>query len=153
MKPIRASAVPYSPKRDAGYKSANDEDDPYNTRAKPPEPTSCPKCHATFMNGRWTWEAAPKDAYSQMCPACQRINDRFPAGYVTIKGEFFAKHRDEIVALISKHGEREKAQRPMLRRSLNGGSAPANCARKIPGPLIMAMSRPRISRACSDSRS
>src|SRR5687768_9184171 len=27
----------------------------------------------------------------------------------------------------------------MVRRLLNGGSAPANCARKIAGPLIMAI--------------
>jgi len=122
MKPIRAAAptsraasTPYSPKRDVGIRSANDEDDPYNARVKPPEPTTCPRCHALFVNGRWTWEEAPKDAHEQVCPACQRIHDRFPAGYVTIKGEFFAEHRDEIVHLIQNHESREKAARPLQR--------------------------------------
>jgi NMD protein affecting ribosome stability and mRNA decay len=111
----RAAAAPYSAKRDVGMRSANDEDDPYNTRTKPPEPTVCPKCKAAFMNGRWTWEDAPKDSHEQVCPACQRIADRFPAGYITIKGPFFAEHRDEIVHLITNHESREKANRPLQR--------------------------------------
>jgi NMD protein affecting ribosome stability and mRNA decay len=121
MKPVRAAgpgraaSLPYSPKRDAGVRSANDEDDPYNARSKPPEPTQCPKCRATFVHGRWTWETAPKDAHSQVCPACQRIHDRFPAGYITIKGAFFAENRDEIVHLIQNHEKREKEARPLQR--------------------------------------
>ena len=116
MKPNRAPAsAPYNPKRDADLRSANDEDDPYNTRAKPPEPTQCPQCKAAFLHGRWTWEHAPKDSFSQLCPACQRIHDRFPAGYVTIKGAFFAEHRDEIVTLIQNHEKAEKKERPLLR--------------------------------------
>lgn len=123
MKPNRAAAspssqarsAPYSPKRDAGIRSANDEDDPYRASAKPIEPTTCPKCHATFTEGRWTWEDAPEDAVHQMCPACQRIGDKFPAGYVTIKGEFFKEHRDEIVHLIENHEKKEKAARPLQR--------------------------------------
>ena len=121
MKPNRvtppgsqARSVPYSPKRDAGMKSANDED-PYSTVAKPPEPTKCPQCKAVFAEGRWSWEKAPEDSHEQMCPACQRIQDQFPAGYVTIKGEFFKEHRDEIVALIEGHEKKEKAARPLQR--------------------------------------
>ncbi len=112
MKPNRA---PYGPKRDTGVRSANDEDDAYRATSKPPEPTMCPKCKASFQNGRWTWEAAPKDSYEMICPACHRINDRFPAGYVTIKGEFFTEHRDEIVHLITNHEKKEKAARPLQR--------------------------------------
>lgn len=110
----RASA-PSSPRFDAGYRSANDEDDPYRAALKPPEPTTCPKCHATFTGGRWSWDAAPEDSYHHICPACQRIHDHFPAGYVTIKGEFFRDHRDEIVALIENHEKTEKSRRPLQR--------------------------------------
>ena len=53
------ASVPYLPKRDAGYRSANDEDDPYRAAAKPPEPTECPECHAVFNEGRWTWDDPP----------------------------------------------------------------------------------------------
>jgi NMD protein affecting ribosome stability and mRNA decay len=113
MKPNRAA--PYLPKRDAGIQSANDEEDPYRATAKPPEGTVCPTCKASVQNGRWTWEKAAKDAVEMVCPACRRIDDRFPAGYVTIKGEFFASHRDEIIALIESHEKKEKAARPLQR--------------------------------------
>ena len=112
--PGRAASAP-APKREEDVRSANDEDDPYNARSKPLEPTACPKCRATFIHGRWTWETAPKDAYSQVCPACRRIHDRFPAGYVTLKGAFFAANRDEIVQLIKDHEKREKEARPLQR--------------------------------------
>ena len=113
MKPNRNA--PYLPKRDTGIQSANDEDDPYRATRKPPEGTRCPTCNASFQNGRWTWEKAPKDSLEMVCPACRRIDDRFPAGYVTIKGEFFASHRDEIIALIESHEKKEKAARPLQR--------------------------------------
>ena len=106
--------VPYSPKRDAGVTHRN-MDDPYRHAAKPSEPTVCPECKAVFAEGRWTWDKAPDDANEQLCPACQRINDRFPAGYVTIKGAFFEEHKDEIIALIESHEKKEKAARPLQR--------------------------------------
>jgi NMD protein affecting ribosome stability and mRNA decay len=106
--------VPYLPKRDTGVTRRN-LDDPYRLAAKPPDPTVCPECKATFTEGRWTWEPAPADANELLCPACQRIQDRFPAGYVTVKGEFLKQHRDEIVALIENHEKKEKADRPLQR--------------------------------------
>ncbi len=115
MSKSNRATVPYLPKRGAGVQSANDEGDPYRAAAKPPEPTTCPQCHATFNAGRWSWGAAPSDAYEHICPACQRIHDRFPAGYVTIKGEFFKEHRDEIVHLIENHAQTEKERRPLQR--------------------------------------
>jgi NMD protein affecting ribosome stability and mRNA decay len=122
MKPVRAatpsnrvSSTPYSPKRDVGLRSANDEDDPYLMRAKPMGPVVCPSCKASFDEGKWSWEKASPDAAEQMCPACQRIHDKFPAGYITIKGEFFTEHKDEIIALLKSREEKEKSQRPLQR--------------------------------------
>lgn len=103
--------VPYLAKRD----DRRNIDDPYRNAAKPPEPTICPSCKASFTEGRWTWEKAPADANEFLCPACQRIQDEFPAGYVTIKGAFFAEHKDEIVKLINSHEKKEKAERPLQR--------------------------------------
>ena len=115
LKSVRAG-TPARATRDAGVQSAHDED-PDRAAAKPPEPTVCPKCKASFMDGRWTWAkpAANEDAAEMLCPACQRIHDKFPAGYVTIKGEFFKEHRDEIVRLIQSHEKKEKAERPLQR--------------------------------------
>ena len=109
-----SARIPYLPKRDAG-RTAHNMDDPYRHAAKPPEPTKCPECKAVFAEGRWTWAKAPADANELVCPACQRIHDCFPAGYVTIKGAFLSEHRDEIVNLIENHEKKEKAARPLQR--------------------------------------
>jgi hypothetical protein len=96
-------------------RSANDEFDPYRAAARPPEPNACPSCHASFTEGKWSWTRGPKDSFDNLCPACQRTNDSFPAGYVTIKGPFLATNRDAIITLIKDLEKKEKAERPMQR--------------------------------------
>ena len=110
MKPLRSAPIPQDHQRAA----ANDED-PYRRAHKPSQPTICPTCKAVYAEGRWTWGKAPEDAQEENCPACQRIRDEFPAGYVTIKGEFIKAHRDEIVALIQSKEKREAAEHPLQR--------------------------------------
>lgn len=89
--------------------------DAYKAREKLPEPTVCPDCGAVYHGGRWTWCAAPQPAHQTRCPACRRIHDRYPAGYVTISGGFFAQHRDEVLNLVRNCEAREKAEHPMER--------------------------------------
>jgi len=50
-----------------------------------------------------------------MCPACHRIHDRFPAGYVKLEGEFLAQHRVELLNLVRHVEQREKAGHPLQR--------------------------------------
>ena len=76
---------------------------------------TCPQCGAVFEGGRWRWGMAPASAYEEPCPACHRIHDRYPAGYVTLTGEFFAAHRDEILNLVRNCEVREKAEHPLER--------------------------------------
>ena len=90
-------------------------DDPYRATLKPPEPTRCPSCGASFIDGRWTWRRAPPDAHAQMCPACQRTEDEFPGGYVVLKGDFLKAHRDEIIEVVKGKEKREKAEHPLQR--------------------------------------
>lgn len=110
MKPQREGAMF---RRQHGPGSASE--DPYYQASKPPVPSQCPMCHAIFSDGRWHWGDAPRDVHAETCPACRRVEDRFPAGYVTIKGKFLADHRDEIIALIKAKEMREKAERPLQR--------------------------------------
>ena len=110
MKPQREGAMF---RRQHGH--TRPHEDPYYQAAKPPEPSQCPMCHAIFSDGRWQWADAPGDVHEEVCPACRRVEDRFPAGYVTIKGKFFTDHRDEIIALIKAKEKREKAERPLQR--------------------------------------
>ncbi len=50
-----------------------------------------------------------------VCPACHRVQDRYPAGFVHVAGDFFAGHRDEMLQLLRHHEEKEKAEHPMAR--------------------------------------
>lgn len=89
--------------------------DAYQDRAKLPEPTVCSKCRALFQEGRWTWEVAPAGANITICPACQRIEDDFPAGHIEISGAFFKEHREEAHHLIRNTEKKEKGEHPLER--------------------------------------
>jgi hypothetical protein len=90
--------------------------DPYQAHGKLPEPTVCPVCNAVFSSGRWQWKDSwPLDAHKEMCHACRRTQDGYPAGIVTLKGAFVRLHREELLQLARHHEEREKAEHPMHR--------------------------------------
>lgn len=89
--------------------------DSYKAKGKLSEPTVCQDCGAVYHAGRWQWIEKPKDAHQTTCPACHRMRDHFPAGYVTMSGEFLAKHEDEIMRLIKHRELQEKAEHPMQR--------------------------------------
>lgn len=89
--------------------------DAYKTRGKLPEPTVCSQCGAIFHEGRWQWGKAPADAHPGICPACHRIHDHFPAGFLTLEGPFFQSNRDEIMRLVHNEEQRERAEHPLKR--------------------------------------
>lgn len=89
--------------------------DPYRARGKWPEPTTCPMCGAIFHHGRWQWGEAAQGAGQHLCPACQRTRDRVPAGQLTLSGEFFSKHRSEIMSLIHNAESKARAEHPLER--------------------------------------
>ena len=89
--------------------------DSYKASRKLHDSTRCPECGAVFHKGRWTWSMAPKDTHEEKCPACHRIHDKFPAGYVTLKGAFLREHRDQILQLVKNHEAKEKAEHPLER--------------------------------------
>lgn len=89
--------------------------DTYKSGKKLAEPSRCPDCGAVYHRGRWTWDPAPAGAAEATCPACHRIKDDFPAGRVTLKGEFLASHRDEIEHLVRNCESKERAEHPLQR--------------------------------------
>jgi len=90
--------------------------DTYKLPGKLPEPTVCPQCGASYRKGRWTWKALPAGAvHEQLCQACQRINDRYPAGEVSILGAFVAAHKEEIINLAQNTEQKEKSEHPLNR--------------------------------------
>jgi NMD protein affecting ribosome stability and mRNA decay len=116
MKPTRSNAKPSLRENPRDRRRADARrEDLYPATRRPTEPTVCPTCQAVFSAGRWTWDRIPEDANEQKCPACQRIHDAFPAGYVMIKGAFIKDHRDEIVAFIKGKEKVQKASYPLQR--------------------------------------
>lgn len=89
--------------------------DTYKNRGKLREPLVCTGCGAVFLDGRWSWAAAPQGADKGICAACQRIADRFPAGRIEIGGAFFGEHRQEILNLVRNVEAAEKKERPLER--------------------------------------
>lgn len=105
--------IPRQPRRDRLIRER--VHDPYKTRLKLPEPTVCPQCGAVFHKGRWSWAPRPEDGHEELCQACHRIDDRCPAGELTIDGAFVGRHKDEIVHLARHQEEQEKAEHPLHR--------------------------------------
>jgi len=89
--------------------------DAYKAKHKLPEPTVCPNCGAVFHEGRWQWMDRPASAHEETCPACHRIHDEFPAGFVSVSGTFFKEHRDELLHLARNEEDRAKAEHPLKR--------------------------------------
>lgn len=89
--------------------------DPYLARQKLAEPSVCGDCGVVWHGGRWQWLARPADAAEVLCPACQRVRDRVPAGYLTLSGSFLALHHADILHLIQNHTQRQTTEHPLQR--------------------------------------
>src|SRR5258708_14721838 len=90
--------------------------DPYFKRRKPPEPSVCPVCHAVFKNGRWQWlNSWRMNANEEICQACCRIRDNYPAGLITLSGEFVRTHKAQALNLVRNLEKLERALHPLHR--------------------------------------
>lgn len=89
--------------------------DTYLSRQKYKDPTICTKCGALYKEGRWTWDDLPEMAYEAICPACQRIADDYPEGYIELEGDFLQEHKEEILNLIRNISSFEQSRHPLER--------------------------------------
>jgi hypothetical protein len=90
--------------------------DPYKMRGKLLESTVCPICYAVFKEGHWQWASSwPIEAHRHTCQACRRTQDRYPAGTITISGDFALSHRAEILNLARHQEQQEKQEHPLHR--------------------------------------
>jgi NMD protein affecting ribosome stability and mRNA decay len=89
--------------------------DPTKRTKKLADPTVCPGCGATYRDGRWTWKEGPVEAPRHLCAACERVRDRYPAGFVTARGRFALEHRDEIIRIARNTESAEKQEHPIKR--------------------------------------
>ncbi len=90
--------------------------DPYAARSKPAGPSRCTQCGAVFMGGRWSWQKELPDKLADaLCPACQRVNGKYPAGELTLTGAFTKEHAQEILAMLRNEAELENREHPLNR--------------------------------------
>jgi NMD protein affecting ribosome stability and mRNA decay len=93
----------------------DDRHDPYQRTQKLPDPTLCPNCGSVFTKGRWTWESVEFVDNKKICPACQRIQDEYPAGFVEVEGSFFQSHKEELLNLIRNLEAKKTEHHPLER--------------------------------------
>jgi len=86
--------------------------DPYQNYRKWPDPTVCPDCGVIYKKGRWCWTESRAIGDSIRCPACQRIQDGNPAGYLIIQGDFYENHLIEMNQMMDHILTREKRSIP-----------------------------------------
>jgi NMD protein affecting ribosome stability and mRNA decay len=89
--------------------------DSYRRRRKSGDATVCEQCSLVFHGGRWYRGAPPLcDEQRGLCPACERIRARDPAGTVRLAGLPDAG-REEVIGLIRNVAEREEQEHPLER--------------------------------------
>ncbi|MCS6927551.1 MAG: BCAM0308 family protein [Candidatus Binatia bacterium] len=100
-----------------------DANDPYAPRIDPGEVAVCGQCHALYQRRHWFFDA---EAYFRetmqpttrivICPACQKIRDRYAEGQVTLRASpFLTAHKEEILHLLRNEEERAKGINPLER--------------------------------------
>ena len=114
---------------------------PAAVEAKLPEVASCPRCAASYREGRWTWQTAPAGSYEKICPACERIGSGYPAGVLRVQGAFAAAHRDELIGLLRNVEERERGDHPLKRIMSIGDEAGGFVVQTTDAKLTVALGR------------
>jgi len=96
--------------------------DPYIPDTHLAAGTRCSECGAIYHNQHWTLDEAvvsrlsiDREQPTVVCPACRKAHDRDPGGILTISGQFWSAHRDEIVHLIQNEEKRAMAANPLER--------------------------------------
>ena len=102
-------------RRIAGHAQAAERTDPYRLPGKLSEPAACPQCAAVYHDGRWQWLPRPPGAHEVLCQACHRVNDRLPAGVLTLRGPRLPAHRSEIESIARKLEQAERQEHPLNR--------------------------------------
>lgn len=102
-------------------RNVQDYNDPYIQEENISEISVCRVCGSVSTQSRWY----PKDqappfkkseaVHSVICPACRKQHDDFPAGVLTMTGDFVLRHREEILNLIRNQSEKAFGINPLGR--------------------------------------
>ncbi|EIP86678.1 hypothetical protein A33K_16281 [Burkholderia humptydooensis MSMB43] len=110
----------------------------------------CTECGALYDDGRWSWHATAGALLQIVCPACRRIRERASAGELVLAGGYFARRRDDIVALLRRHAGDDLGARP-LERLLSIDALPARMVVRTTGShLVHRLSEALVRAHCGD---
>src|SRR5688500_8911841 len=100
----------------------DDWDDPNIPDDHYPAGTVCTGCGAVYENQHWTWNGRKRDllvaagaANEVCCPGCRIAQTRDPQGIVTLKGDYWVAHRDDIMNLVHNEEARGANTNPLER--------------------------------------
>jgi hypothetical protein len=109
------SRRPRTTRRFSGHAQQDHVRDPYQRQQKLHEGTVRPQWGAVYHEGRWQWVARAEGAGEELCAACRRIDDKFPASVAMLRGDFARKHKEEMIHLARHQEEAEKKEHPLNR--------------------------------------
>ncbi|MGE0824866.1 MAG: BCAM0308 family protein [Candidatus Binatia bacterium] len=97
--------------------------DPYAPKVDPGNVLLCTQCQAIYQRRHWFFDAEAyfhfdmqPDTIKGLCPACQKIRDRYADGQVVLHASpFLTAHKDEILRLIHNEETRAKGLNPLER--------------------------------------
>lgn len=99
-----------------------DFDDPYIPDEQRPANTVCTRCGAVYEHQHWRFDAKERTLVEQagvakevVCPGCRKVAERNPQGIVTLTGDYWQRHREEILNLIRNEEERAMETNPLQR--------------------------------------
>jgi len=111
-----------NPRSVAPRDAINDWHDPYLVDGHPPDGTVCSQCGAVYHNQHWNWDDRRRDTLvaagttnTIVCPACRKIQGQDPHGIVTLSGDYWPQHREEILNLIRNEEARGTSTNPLER--------------------------------------
>jgi NMD protein affecting ribosome stability and mRNA decay len=99
-----------------------DFDDPYRPDEHGETGTVCSRCGAVYVNQHWTLDEAQQmktqvaaPAHAVVCPACKKIAEGYLEGVVTLSGNYWLQHKEEILNLIRNEEHRAMGVNPLGR--------------------------------------
>ena len=100
----------------------HDDNNARNEGFNYPDGTVCTECGAIYNNQHWNLDeklrntlVASGTANEVICPACRIVAGRDPQGIVTLSGDYWQQHKDDIMNLIRNEEKRGMQDNPLER--------------------------------------
>lgn len=82
----------------------------------------CSKCGVIYRQKRWIMDSVEllrvkenPEAGVIVCPACQKMRDKVPGGFLTLSGSYLRQHEHEILELIKNTEAKSRGKNPLGR--------------------------------------